>query len=310
MKKKPTVTIGIPAYNEESSIKKLLLSLLRQKREGFMLKEIVVLSDGSTDKTDDIVLELRKKHKNITLIRDARRTGKSGRLNEFFSKCTTDIAVVLDADTVLYGKGSLEAAVTGFLRQKRAGLVAFCDRPHEAKTTVQKIIITGIALWDAVREDFNDGHSVHGIHGCGYAVSRNLYRKIAIPQSVFNDDEFLYLTAKLKGFPFLHVCEARVLYRAPMTVADYIKQSARFSDAREKTYEYFGNEAESEFALPSGIKYKHTFFHVLRSPFFAGAAHILQISYRLLRKMYAQDYALGYWEPVMSTKSSGALRVS
>jgi len=55
MKKLITVSIGIPAYNEEANIGKLLSSLIKQKEAGFIIKEIIVVSDQSTDKTDEIV---------------------------------------------------------------------------------------------------------------------------------------------------------------------------------------------------------------------------------------------------------------
>ena len=51
MRKKLTVTIGIPAYNEEANVRNLLVSLLAQKETNFKLQEIIVVSDGSTDKT-------------------------------------------------------------------------------------------------------------------------------------------------------------------------------------------------------------------------------------------------------------------
>ena len=53
--KKLTVTIGIPAYNEEKNIGRLLRALLRQKTNGLSIKKIIVISDASTDKTSQIV---------------------------------------------------------------------------------------------------------------------------------------------------------------------------------------------------------------------------------------------------------------
>ena len=51
MVKKQTVTIGIPAYNEEQNIGVLLSKLLAQKQIHYKLKEILIYLDGSIDHT-------------------------------------------------------------------------------------------------------------------------------------------------------------------------------------------------------------------------------------------------------------------
>ena len=50
-----TVSIGIPVYNEEGTIIKLLSVLEKQIQTGFELMEIFVYSDGSTDRTNNLV---------------------------------------------------------------------------------------------------------------------------------------------------------------------------------------------------------------------------------------------------------------
>ena len=59
--KKPTLSIGIPAFNEEANIYFLLKDLLSQKMDQFNLERIIVNSDGSTDDT----IEQVKRIKNI-----------------------------------------------------------------------------------------------------------------------------------------------------------------------------------------------------------------------------------------------------
>ena len=61
--KKIDVSIGIMAYNEERNIGKLLNILLNQRLKTTHISEIVVVSSGSTDKTDSIVKNAAKKNK-------------------------------------------------------------------------------------------------------------------------------------------------------------------------------------------------------------------------------------------------------
>ena len=51
MSSKPTVTVGISAYNEEHAFPALLESLLKQSQTSFVFEKIIVVSDGSTDNT-------------------------------------------------------------------------------------------------------------------------------------------------------------------------------------------------------------------------------------------------------------------
>src|SRR3989304_10341724 len=58
----PPMTIMVPAYNEEKTIKACLMSLLKQNYHGL---KIIVIDDGSTDKTGAVVQALAKQYHNI-----------------------------------------------------------------------------------------------------------------------------------------------------------------------------------------------------------------------------------------------------
>jgi len=83
MNNKPTITIGIPAYNEEQNIANMLDSVLAQKGS-FKLEKIIVACDGCLDKTPDIVRKFQMQNKNIILLEGKRREGKLYRLNQFY----------------------------------------------------------------------------------------------------------------------------------------------------------------------------------------------------------------------------------
>ena len=55
---KPKVSVGISAYNEEHNLAQLLRSITRGKAQSFELAEIIVVSDGSTDRTAEIARSL------------------------------------------------------------------------------------------------------------------------------------------------------------------------------------------------------------------------------------------------------------
>ena len=70
------ITIGIPSYNEEISIRNLLEVLEMQVTDSKHTIREIIISDDSTDATPDIVNDFARKYKlNITLIHHNKRRG-------------------------------------------------------------------------------------------------------------------------------------------------------------------------------------------------------------------------------------------
>ena len=95
-----SVSVGIMAYNEEANIRTCLNALLSQKMQKAKIKEIIVVSSGSTDNTNAIVQEYQRKYPHIRLITQPRREGKASAINEFLQFAEGDICILESADTV------------------------------------------------------------------------------------------------------------------------------------------------------------------------------------------------------------------
>src|SRR5258708_24270330 len=91
-----SVSVGIPAYNEESNIIFLINSILNQKLSGIILNEIIIVCDGCNDKTVSLVKSL--KNNKIKLIVNSERQGKVSSMNKMIKIANGDILIVLDAD--------------------------------------------------------------------------------------------------------------------------------------------------------------------------------------------------------------------
>ena len=68
MKHKIHITIGIPVYNEEANIKLVIDDCLEDLPRYFQKFEIIVVDDGSTDKTGEICDRLAERYKQIKVI--------------------------------------------------------------------------------------------------------------------------------------------------------------------------------------------------------------------------------------------------
>lgn len=90
------ISIIIPCYNEEKTIKKLL-GLVEKADTCGLAKEIIVVDDGSKDSTRQILQSYTKK-KNYKIIFQAKNAGKGGALKTGFLKSKGDIVLIQDAD--------------------------------------------------------------------------------------------------------------------------------------------------------------------------------------------------------------------
>lgn len=97
---KPSVTVMIPAHNEESVISSTVENILAMDYENF---DIIVIDDRSTDNTSNVIKELEQKYDRVTaLIRPQDAfPGKSAVLNDAFKIAKGDAILVFDADATV-----------------------------------------------------------------------------------------------------------------------------------------------------------------------------------------------------------------
>jgi cellulose synthase/poly-beta-1,6-N-acetylglucosamine synthase-like glycosyltransferase/peptidoglycan/xylan/chitin deacetylase (PgdA/CDA1 family)/spore germination protein YaaH len=114
----PFVSIIVPAYNEELVIKNTITSLLESDYENY---EIIVVDDGSLDKTSEIVRENFSQNERVRLF-SAANGGKAAALNMGLRYTNGQIVIALDADT-LFARQTVGALAHRF-SDPRMGAVA------------------------------------------------------------------------------------------------------------------------------------------------------------------------------------------
>lgn len=92
----PFVSIIVPAYNEELVIKNTINSLLASDYENY---EIIVVDDGSVDKTSEIIRDSFSDNERVRLF-SAAAGGKAAALNVGLRYAKGEIVIALDADTL------------------------------------------------------------------------------------------------------------------------------------------------------------------------------------------------------------------
>jgi glycosyltransferase involved in cell wall biosynthesis len=89
------LSVVIPAYNEEDTIAKVIQSLVRELPD---LHEIVLVDDGSTDRTAEIGESFCRQEPRLHVIRQPSNQGKTAALRVGFAATTGDLVIVQDAD--------------------------------------------------------------------------------------------------------------------------------------------------------------------------------------------------------------------
>jgi cellulose synthase/poly-beta-1,6-N-acetylglucosamine synthase-like glycosyltransferase/peptidoglycan/xylan/chitin deacetylase (PgdA/CDA1 family) len=90
------VTVIVPAYNEQTGISATVRSVLASRHP----VEVIVVDDGSTDRTSRVVERLRRRFPEIRLIRQ-KNAGKAAALNTGLAVARTRFVVMVDGDTIL-----------------------------------------------------------------------------------------------------------------------------------------------------------------------------------------------------------------
>lgn len=97
------LSVLIPVYNEEKTISQLLKKVIDVQLPKKIIKEIVIVDDGSTDRTVKVVENVLKKQKEISKVRfvvknHLKNRGKGAAIRSAINHASGDVLVIQDAD--------------------------------------------------------------------------------------------------------------------------------------------------------------------------------------------------------------------
>ncbi|HLY37648.1 MAG TPA: glycosyltransferase family 2 protein [Candidatus Binatia bacterium] len=170
----PTVSFIIAAYNEERSIAKKLANTFALEYPADRL-EILVVSDGSSDRTEEIVRA--EGGGRVKLLALGSRNGKTIAQNRAVESATGEIVVFSDATTV-YEPRCLRALVSNFADPEVGAATGWVVMGADPDATMQKgrSAYTDYDQW--LRSCEAKVHSVVGTAGCIAALRRELFRPL------------------------------------------------------------------------------------------------------------------------------------
>lgn len=297
-KKKITVTVGIPAFNEEANIGQLIKVLLSQANHGFTVKEILVVSDGSTDHTVSIVKAFHSKRIKILAFKD--RKGQALRQNEILKRFKSEVLVLLNADVMPVGPDFLQKLILPIITQPLVGLVGARVIPLPAQTWTEAALNYSAEVKLTVAEHHQQGRNIYTCHGRARAFRREFAKSFQW-ERVVGEDAFSYLACLKQGWQYWYEPEAEIVYRSPQSLQDHLKQSVRFFHSQLALQAFYGKEFVSQaYRLPFWFTIFTQIKAVFRNPWLSGYYMVIFIFAKLKSRLVPTTSVA--WEPSTSSK--------
>ncbi len=92
------ISIVVPLFNEEESLPELCDWIERVVTENNLSYEVILIDDGSTDESWNVIEKISKGNRHFKGIKFQRNYGKSAALNEGFKAAQGDVVITMDAD--------------------------------------------------------------------------------------------------------------------------------------------------------------------------------------------------------------------
>jgi cellulose synthase/poly-beta-1,6-N-acetylglucosamine synthase-like glycosyltransferase len=170
----PSVSFIISCYNEEAVIEKKIKNTLSLDYPKDKI-EIIVISDGSTDKTDEIVKQYDVQ--GVKLIRQEGRLGKTMGINLAMKEATGEIVVFSDANAIFH-QDAITNLVANFADHRIGYVVGEARYNDITETAASKSESTYWRYEILLKTAESRLHSIVGGDGAIYAIRRVLYKEL------------------------------------------------------------------------------------------------------------------------------------
>lgn len=220
----PSISVLVPAYNEEGYVGRTIQALLNADYPRSKL-DVVVIDDGSTDET---LAEARSFASDVVTVVTKKNGGKYSALNYGMLFSESEIIVTVDADS-LVSDDALKQIVAPFERRENVGAVAsnvtIWNRDSLITRCQQLEYTIGVNIYRRVLDYFG---IVLVVPGCLGAYRREVLEEVFGYDPETLTEDFDVTLKVLRSGRRVTVSEARVYTEAPSTWKDLYKQRLRW----------------------------------------------------------------------------------
>jgi cellulose synthase/poly-beta-1,6-N-acetylglucosamine synthase-like glycosyltransferase/peptidoglycan/xylan/chitin deacetylase (PgdA/CDA1 family) len=221
----PEVTVMIPAYNEESVIVDTVRSALIS---AYPKLEILVIDDGSTDRTAELVRSNFGRDPRVRLLLQPNR-GKPAALNHALSEAVGDIVVSIDADTIVDPE-AVPRLVRHFADPKVGAVAGNVKVMNRNKWLTRWQALEYITSQNLEKRAFDLLNCIPVVPGAAGAWRTDLLRANGgFSGDTVAEDTDLTLTIRRNGWKILYDEDAIGRTEVPDTVEALIRQRFRWT---------------------------------------------------------------------------------
>lgn len=235
----PSISILISAFNEEKVIEKRIRNIVEQEYAQDKI-EILVGSDCSSDRTNEILKSLEKEIPNLRVFLFDYRQGKAGVLNQLVKEAKNDILVFTDANTE-FKRDALKNLVKHFYNKEIGGVsgkLTLLDKDSHKKAGVEEKNYWEFETF--IKKAEGKLGILIGANGGIFAIRKDLFETIPLDKPV-TDDFYLSLNVVKKGFKLIYEPKAEAYEEVAKDLNTEFRRKIRFAATNFQTITFFKN---------------------------------------------------------------------
>ncbi len=183
----PKVSVMIPVYNGEKTLKQCIASVLNQSYKNY---EVIVVDNNSTDETEEIIKKFHKLNPKVKYIFEE-KIGRSAARNAGIKSSVGKIVVMTDSDCVV-SKNWIEKIIRPIVYENETAVMGFEEdlvKNYWTKNT-QK------ADWRFIKRNVS-GKYVNTVDTKNFAIKSSVLKQLMFDPKIINCDDFdFYLRLK------------------------------------------------------------------------------------------------------------------
>jgi peptidoglycan-N-acetylglucosamine deacetylase len=220
----PSVTAVIPAFNEAAVIERTIDSVLASD----VPVDVVVVDDGSTDGTADLVAQRYRRERRLRLIRQP-NGGKAGALRTGIAACRSEVIVALDGDT-LFAPTTVRRLVEPMCDARVAAVAGTAEVGNLENVLAGWQAVEYLTQQELERRAWDVVGAVPIVPGAvGAWRRRPLLDAGGFSSDTLAEDADLAMTLCRRGWRIVHAPSARARTEVPATRRALVRQRVRWS---------------------------------------------------------------------------------
>lgn len=259
----PTLSVIVPAFNEEDYIEPCLLALLEQSDS---IHELIIVDNNSTDSTVRIVQNLQRSHPKIRLISE-KKAGVVHARNAGFDSATGEILGRVDADTRV--RPGWAARITEYFSSLDTSDISAISGLNNSYDSPFRSLKGWWVNRQAELGNFGGIQKFPNLHGANMAIRRSAWHEVEERVSQRDDiheDLDLALCVDAAGGKISQLVDLYVDISPRRALTPPTKFTA-YLDAITATYELHGHDTDT---MQSSLKLRwwfHAMLYVLHLPY-------------------------------------------